>query len=221
MTMVQSKKEVAYDYLKRAIVTCEIRPGSMLDENEVAKQVGISRTPVREAVNQLAQEGMLEIIPRKGIVVSQMTIKDIFDLLDARLTIEPDIVRKALPLLDKGSLLELRETLENKSQSDDESIGMVGRDFDYDFHMFFALKTNNQYLIDIERRLMMLNQRTRYLMASVRDERPREVCREHLDIVNKLIAGDEDGAVKALEEHLNNAFLGFDELRMAGNAVPA
>lgn len=235
---MRSKKDVAYEYLRRSIITCEIVPGSILDENEVAQNLHISRTPVREAVNKLAEEGLLEIVPRKGIIVSQMTVKDIYDLLDARLTVEPSILQRAVPALDKGSLMQLRSVIESYAQSNAElkhsktlqtnkfreallqSLRAQGIeldsaiDSDYSFHMFFAYKTGNSFLMGIEHKLMVQNERTRYILSTVRNERSQEVHTEHLAIVQALLDEDIDRALDAVQTHLNNAFIGFEQLHM-------
>ncbi|NEG96337.1 GntR family transcriptional regulator [Bifidobacterium sp. SMB2] len=207
--MTRSKKDIAYEYLRQRIISCELKPGDYLDEQEVAQSLGISRTPVREAVNRLAEEKLLQLMPRKGVVVSQLSVKDAFDMLETRQMVEPEILRKAFPNLDRESVIRYRDYVVSKIESKDATTEEVSRDFDFELHMYFAERTGNSCLVDIMKMLMTQNQRVRAVMASIRSERVRDACREHLAILDAILAGDEEKAVEAMRLHQDNAIEDF------------
>lgn len=221
--MALSKKDIAYEYMQNRIITGKLKAGSVLDELAVAQELGISRTPVHEAVNRLADEKFLVQTPRRGAVVYQMSFKDLVDLLDIRLSIEPCLLRKAIPNLDKASLLEWKNRLETclweGHDHEDDANGSGGDtglktkpDMDYDFHLFFAEQTGNQFAVDIVKMLMKQNQRSRYLVDSARRNRGMEVYQEHLKIVDCALSGDAEATVKAMEDHLRNGFITQEQL---------
>ena len=82
-------KEQAYHHLKDQIMKCQMMPGSLLSEHDIAQEMGISRTPVREAILRLSEEGFITIYPRKGMIVSPVSFKDIQDVFQIRMMIEP------------------------------------------------------------------------------------------------------------------------------------
>lgn len=208
--MTRSKKDIAYDYLRQRIIACDLKPGDYLDEQEVAQSLGISRTPVREAVNRLAEEKLLQLMPRKGVIVSQLSVKDAFDMLEARLMIEPEMLRKAFPNLDKASVTKYRDYVAGKIEAGDTT-EEVSQDFDFELHMYFAERTGNSCLVDIMKMLMTQNQRVRSVMASIRAERVRDACREHLVILDAILDGDVDKAAEAMRAHQVSALEDFQQ----------
>jgi DNA-binding GntR family transcriptional regulator len=86
-------REIAYERLKDAIRNANLPPGEPLSENRLSRILGISRTPVREALQKLAQEGLVEIIPGRAVRVANRSFKDVVDVLYIRLLLEPDMMR--------------------------------------------------------------------------------------------------------------------------------
>lgn len=77
---MESLKSKAYEIIKKRIVCCEYAPGDILDEKALIDEFGVSRTPIREALNVLAEEGMVDIMPRRAILVSHISTKDVSNL---------------------------------------------------------------------------------------------------------------------------------------------
>ena len=96
----------AYKYIKEKIISGEFYPNQKLEEIVIAQKLKISRTPVREAVNALKEEDWLNIIPRKGIFVKEITLKDINDIFRVREVIEPIILKLAFRNLEKEKIEE-------------------------------------------------------------------------------------------------------------------
>ena len=88
-------KQYAYEFIKKKILTCEYEPGRHLNEQQLCEAMGnISRTPVRDAVSRLEQEGLLNILPKKGILVSELRISDINRIFEVRMLLEPYVLRR-------------------------------------------------------------------------------------------------------------------------------
>ena len=85
----------AYSILKKKIISCEYQPGSMLNEAQLAEELGFSRTPIREAISILEMEGFLCIVPKKGILVTDILLSDIVQIFQARMEIEPIALKLA------------------------------------------------------------------------------------------------------------------------------
>ncbi|PLS31039.1 transcriptional regulator, GntR family [Bifidobacterium margollesii] len=206
--MSESKRDLAYNYLRKQIVFCELRPGDLIDEKQITEQLGFSRTPVREAINKLAEEDMLRIFPRKGIVVSQISLKNLQDMIESRLLIEPYLIHQAFPSLDRDSLLHFREALQRTGTDSGDMKDSIEDDFDFKFHMYFAQKANNKYLENLMSTLLALSQRTRVFLPWS-SERISESLEEHLNIIDCAMKGDEEGTVQAVRQHLQHSREGY------------
>lgn len=98
----------AYEVIKRKIVNGEITPGTKLQEDRLAEELGISRTPIREALSRLAQEGLVEIIPRRGTYVVEFSLFDIVHLLEIREALEGMAARLAATNIARETLAEMK-----------------------------------------------------------------------------------------------------------------
>ena len=104
--------QVAYERLKNAVKLAELQPGDLLSEGRIAKALGISRTPVREAIRRLAQEGLLQVIPGRAIAVASPSIQDVLDALHIRELLEPELTSLAVECLPREAQGLLQETTE-------------------------------------------------------------------------------------------------------------
>lgn len=217
MTVGLSKRDIAYDYLREQIVFCELKPGDFIDEKQITEQLGCSRTPVREAINKLVDENLVRIFPRKGIVVSEISLKDLEDMIESRLLIEPYLIHQAFTRLDHESLTAFRRQLEQKGSNTGATVDSVEDDFDYSFHMYFAKKSGNQFLISMMTTLLALSQRTRVFLPWS-SERIVESVAEHLNIIDCVLNGDESGAITAVQQHLKHSHEGYLRVFQTHNA---
>ncbi|NMN00943.1 transcriptional regulator, GntR family [Bifidobacterium sp. DSM 109958] len=205
-----SKAERAYAFLRRRIVFCEARPGDLVDEKAIAADLGFSRTPVHEAIARLAEEGLLRVYPRRGIVVTPISVAGIDDMLDARLVIEPASVRAALARgsVDRAVLLTFRDDMERRIAGGGGQSDTIEDDFDFRFHMYFAQAAGNRYLTELMARLMAVSQRIRFFSALAPD-RILASYREHVAIIDAVLSGDADAAEAALRAHLDATREGY------------
>ncbi|NMN01667.1 GntR family transcriptional regulator [Bifidobacterium panos] len=203
-----SKRDIAYDYLRKQIVFCKLKPGDLLDEKQITEQLGISRTPVREAINKLAEENLLTIFPRKGITVSQISLRDLQDMIESRLLVEPYLLQQTFVRLDTDSLQEFRNKVKERGTGSGTDMDSIEDDFDFSFHMYFAKKANNQYLESLMSTLLALSQRTRIFLPWSPD-RVTASANEHLAIIDCALNGDQEGAIDAIRTHLSHSREGY------------
>ena len=108
-------REVIFDTLRQAIITGELKPGERLMEVQLAEKMGVSRTPVREAIRKLELEGLVEMLPRKGAHVANLSIKDMMDLLEVRACIDGLATEFAASRITPDEIKELKHVQEQFS----------------------------------------------------------------------------------------------------------
>ena len=136
----ENLKTRAYNALKEKIVSCEYKPGSMLNEAQLAAELNFSRTPIREAISILEMEGFLRIVPKKGILVADILLSDVVQIFQARMEIEPITLKLAGPRLPKEELekwLHLFQTHESSVEH--------GYQTDTNMHLFIIRHCGNSY----------------------------------------------------------------------------
>jgi DNA-binding GntR family transcriptional regulator len=200
-----SSQEKAYRHLKNQILDLEFKPNDRITANEIAQQLKISRTPVREALGRLEQEGLVVSAGGWGYVVRPLSVKEAMDLYKVREALEVEAVREALPNVTPPLLERLSACLDRAEQ------GMrAGKQGDFrrntrEFYRSIAKATNNSYL---EYMLSLIDDRIRWLGALIADrhfDRPRESIADNRELLNALKRGDEDAAVAAIRKHVAGA----------------
>lgn len=153
--------EIVFDYLKNAIISGELKPGERLMEIAIAQQLGVSRTPVREAIRKLEKEKFIEMIPRKGAYVSSTTTKDMLDVLEVRRLIEGFASELAAERMSDEKLAELSNTHQAfiRALDDGDRDSMVA--LDNEFHELIFESAENLKLIEIQKQLSEQVQRYR------------------------------------------------------------
>jgi len=195
-------KEVVFRVLREAIIQGELSPGSRLLEIQLSEQLGVSRTPVREALQMLKEEGLVDIIPRKGAVVAGITEKQMKDVLEVRVAMEELAVRLCAERITQSALLELEEA----EKAFEESFGLSDVNncalCDEKFHSIISEATGNKSLVMMLSafREQMYRFRVAYLM---REEFHETLVREHRDILNAIRANNASAAVAVLRRHID------------------
>lgn len=196
---MNSFKDTAYHYIKEKIITCEYKPGEVLDLNAIKDQLNISRTPIRDAITSLEQERFVNVFPRRGVLVASITPKDIGDLYAVREQLEPFIARSAAFLADEEKLLRFKELF--LSHSDDM------RDFnrwDLEFHSYLVELMNNPYISSVMNLVLDHNMRFVVLGAKL-PNRLEDSNNEHVQILDALLRRDEKAAEELMHEHIKCA----------------
>jgi GntR family transcriptional regulator, rspAB operon transcriptional repressor len=200
-----------YIYIKKEIITGKLTPGTIFNENDVAKTLGVSRTPVREAVLKLANEGYLTIIPRKGTIVSNISFNDVKEVYELRYMLEPEIAYKAAGLMDKELCIKWKEYFTSLLNKKDAILPFETEEDDVDklFHLSITNSLNNKLINKEIDHLMDLSQRIRYLSNRQNEQRYLSSLQEHIAIIDAIMDGNKDKAMLMMKEHLKNTIEGY------------
>lgn len=200
-------KQIAYDHIKKKIVSGELLPGAVISEKELIASLGFSRTPIREAIQRLAEEGLLQVLPSRGTIVSHISVSDIGKIYEARKLIEPFIVRLAADHVEKEKLLEFRAVFESQN-------GPFGaeKDWDSEFHLYLGECSQNRFFQKTLQDLMTQSVRIRMLSSEQKAQRFEASKKEHLAIIDALLAKDKDAAEKEALNHLLQSEEGYKDI---------
>lgn len=196
-------RDVVFQALRQAIVTGEFSPGERLMEIKLANKLGVSRTPVREAIRMLELEGLVVMIPRRGAEVARITEKDLRDTLEVRTAIEEMSVELACARIDEEGKEKLkRACMEFKEAIDTKHVQNIV-DGDVKFHDVIFELTQNERLINLAHNLR--EQVYRYRVEYVKDFSYHDILvKEHYDITNAILMNDVATAKEIMRKHLYN-----------------
>ena len=203
----KSKKMIVYDNLKRRIITNALKPGDPLNEGILSKELKISKTPVREALQQLEKKGLVENIPGKGAFVSRFSFQDIRELCEIRDILECEVIKR---VASKGDLnLEEAQAIRDKFIASDTNGGRTGKSYfnagdqihSFIFEAFGNRKLTREYQ-GLQEQIVRI---TLHFFGQNRQERAAESFKEHLEIIDALIARDPVRAEKAMRIHVRNS----------------
>ena len=196
-------RDVVFNTLRRAILKGELKPGERLMEIALADKLGVSRTPIREAIRKLELEGLVVMAPRKGAKVASITERDLNDVLEVRKGMEVLAISLACKRIT-GEELEKLESIERSFQSLIESGNLTElAEMDVKFHDTIYQATNNQRLVQLLNNLR--EQMYRYRMDYLKDIAVRRtLAEEHKAICEALRGRDESKAQNYVSVHIDN-----------------
>jgi len=198
-----------FDFLRDAIVKGEIKPGEKLNEVLIASKLGISRSPVREAMRVLESENFIETMPHKGPYVKPLTVKEIDEIYVVLKFLQvPAVQLAAMNMNDerKNELVFIIKELEEKSGTKDiEDLQSVSRRF----HTFIINASENDLLIRINESLLIQQERVRLWGVSTEPSDIAAIYKEHLLISKALLKKDSRKAEQLMAEHVEKARLRF------------
>lgn len=189
-------KNLAFNILHEKLVNCEYAPGMMLNEAQLSTDLGFSRTPIRESLSRLEQDGFIRILPKKGIYVTDITLNDVMQTFQARMEIEPVALIMAGPHLPMDELIQFRDKFNGE-----ETDVKTGFHLDTAMHMFIIEHCGNRFIIDMMRKVF--DENTRIVIASKQDQvKIHDARQEHKNILNLLIEKKYDSASDAMRAHV-------------------
>ncbi|MFI2260109.1 GntR family transcriptional regulator [Streptomyces tubercidicus] len=194
--------ERVYAHIKNAVLERRYEGGMLLTEGELADAVGVSRTPVREALLRLEVEGLIKLYPKKGALVLPVSAQEIADVVETRLLVEKHAAAKAVPASEAllGELTDLLETMREQAASGDWAAVSVT---DRAFHAAIVRSAGNQIL---DRLYEQLRDRQLRMGVAVMHAHPDRIAKnitEHAEILEALRAGDADAATDAVQRHVS------------------
>lgn len=196
-------RDVVFNTLRQAILTGELKPGERLMEIHLANRLGVSRTPIREAIRKLELEGLVTMIPRRGAEVAQITEKSMSDVLEVRRAMDALCVELACDRISQEELGNLKKACENFEQAvrtkDVKSVAQA----DVALHDIILQATGNQRLIQLVNNLS--EQMYRYRFEYIKDTSQHErLIEEHRIIYESIVKKDRLTASRAARMHIDN-----------------
>lgn len=194
---------IVYEELKMRILKGEIAPGQRLMEVETSEELGVSRTPVREAIKKLEKEGLVVVEPRRGTYAAQISDNDLIEILEVRESLEALAAQYAAKRMKAPQKEKLKSASEkyNKAVKDGKLTMMIK--YDTEFHRILAEGSNNKTLINLIDQLRELLLRFRYLYYD-NTARAEKNPAEHQRIIDAIMIGDEKAAHDATLAHIGS-----------------
>lgn len=196
-------RDVVFNTLRQAILRGELKPGERLLEIHLANKLGVSRTPIREAIRKLELENLVIMIPRKGAVVAEITEKSLRDVLEVRRALEALAIKLACEKILDSEIEELKVAAKEFEEALKTGDVTVFAEADVKFHDIIYRTTDNQRLIQLlyNLREQMYRYRVEYLK---REDSHETLLAEHQYIIQMLAKRDEERAVEAVCAHIDN-----------------
>lgn len=196
-----SQNEQAYAQLKQALITLAYKPGDYLSTASLMNELDMGRTPINHALHRLSTEGLVQIIPRKGLIVSPLSIDDALQLIDVRLANESLCMRLAAERITKSELQQLEAIARDFEKAASRGQTTEVMNLDRLFHEHISSAAHNQILAEILKVLHARSQRFWALSLAMPDHLS-EVQDEHRAILRALTEGNATAAEKAVRDHV-------------------
>lgn len=196
-------RDVVFNTLRQAILTGELKPGERLMEIHLANRLGVSRTPIREAIRKLELEGLVTMIPRRGAEVAKITEKSMKDVLEVRRTLDAlsaELACERITPEDEKALEKACRDFEEAVKTKDTKVIAKA---DVAVHDIIAAATGNQRLIQLINNLaeQMYRYRFEYIKDATQHER---IIKEHRIIYESILKKDKEAAAEMARTHIDN-----------------
>ena len=196
------KQDYAYDHLKDAIIAGVFPPEKLLVERELCEMLGVSRTPVREALRRLSSEGLVESHPGRGMFVTRLSAEDARQLYELKEALERMAVRLCIRRMTPGELDELERCLIAHERAHEDGDSELAADMDLRFHVMLVEFARSPKIEEHAKTILV--QTRRLSQPSVYDtSHTREFIQNHRTIYEALRAGDSAAAEAAVSRHIS------------------
>lgn len=196
-------RDVVFNTLRQAILKGELEPGERLMEIQLADRLGVSRTPIREAIRKLELEGLVLMIPRKGAEVAKISEKSLRDVLEVRRSLDELAIELAIQRMTEEDLQKLEEAQKAFRKAVQSGDAMTIAESDEHYHDIIYNATGNSRLVQILNNLR--EQMYRYRLEYIKDEDKRQILVVEHEQILKAIQGRRVTEAKiAIREHIDN-----------------
>ncbi len=198
MSRPKSLSDQAYAAIKRLIVTLELAPEAVVDEVALQERLGVSRTPIREAIQRLERDQFVRVVPRRGVFVTSIEVSELATLFETRRVVEPYAARLAAERGAPGEWAELGRVLSEvrPTAGPVETLAVDRR-----CHELMWAAAHNRFLTDTLDMLYAQSERVWYLYLRETFEM-HDVLSEHVDMLDALREGDGDRCEKLMADHV-------------------
>jgi DNA-binding GntR family transcriptional regulator len=197
-------RQQVYEQIKQDIIMCVLMPGDPLSENELVERFEVSRTPIREALTSLVQDGLVEYTPNRGFTVTTISIMDINEIFEARISIEKELFRMAMKKISEAEIDQLEK--QSQVQGDPKSPDYAGTflEANLKFHLMLAAAGKNSRLLWYYEMLMNEAQRLFYMDITLH-RNDFQWGHGHEGIIQALRNRDEETGMKVITDTLEKA----------------
>lgn len=196
-------KHQAYQIIKDNIINCVYAPGTIINEECIREEVDASRTPIRDALSRLEQEGLVKILPKKGIEISKITVRELNMVYESRNLLEPYAVK------NYGNRIPLETYMHYYRLYSDYLDGKIPEysysGMDESFHQLFIDACDNSYFTNLYSTIGSQIRRTRILSGQTSADRLHDTIKEHIAIVEAALKNDWKEAANAMQYHLSRS----------------
>ena len=194
----------AYEAIKHRIFTVAYAPGAYLNELAISRELDIGRTPVHHALHRLAKEGLVDVIPRKGVIVRPVSLDEVAQIIEARLVNETYCASLAARRVTRRDLEEPKDILDKAQKEIDARTGVEElMRLDQSFHRWMAEMSGNPVLAEFLANLQDRAARFWFLSLSA-DHHQQQVQQEHLDLLQAVASKDETQAANMARAHIES-----------------
>jgi DNA-binding GntR family transcriptional regulator len=215
-TAHQPLRSLVCDELRRLVITGELAPGTRLVEDRLAARLGVSRNPVREALQTLASEGFVDLLPRRGAVVAQVTADQAEGLFDVRMALEPLAARLAARNASPAQVAQLEAVLETARLATDARELDVLAGCNTEFHQLVVAASGNDYLSLL---VAPMTRRVQWVFRASAGSRAPHSWTEHEALLHAIADRDEELAAALASAHVAAARASYR--RVAGPGTVA
>ncbi len=195
---IEVLRNLAYDKVKELILSNELEPGQKIVQDKLALSLGISRTPLRSALQKLEAEYLVESIPRKGVFVKEFTDREVVEIYDCRVALESTAMRLFTTTASEDDVRELENLFLPFIDSKDPIDSLLYQKADFEFHETIIEKSGNQFLSKLVKQGNLLSCIDR--IGLVRP--PKETLQEHIEIIEAIKKRNVDVVEELCKIHL-------------------
>lgn len=201
-------REVAYERLKDAIQQGELQPGEPLSETRLSEALEISRTPVREALQKLAQEGMVQIMANRAVIVAAPSFQEVLNVLHIRMLVEPEMIRIVTEPISQEALDLLWDVIGRMEQAAEAGDRAEWSKADNIFHDTLGDACPNELLAKLA---LQMRNRMHFMATDSQTSTTRLIgcTKEHRDVIEAIARRDPDAAADAMRHHIQQVRTSF------------
>ncbi|SFJ88002.1 DNA-binding transcriptional regulator, GntR family [Halobacillus dabanensis] len=196
--------EQTYDLLRQSIVSGELSPDQELREEKIAKQIGVSRTPLRDALRRLSMDGLVVLRNGKPAKVATFTMESSLHLMEIRTLLETHNLRTVTPILSKEIIEQLRNNVSNQRKAVAKEDYETFFELDRDFHLLLTKVNRNKKLQDLILQMNSGDYRAFIILSNTLPKSADAACDEHESILEAVQDGGVERAVEAMNIHMDN-----------------
>lgn len=196
-------KYQAYEMIKNNIVNCVYAPDTIINEELIREEINASRTPIRDALSRLEQEGLVKILPKKGILITGVTMKELNMIYETRNLLEPYVVKHYGNRIPQETYMKYYQMYAGYLENPGKPYSFT--EMDESFHQMLMDASENSYFLNMYSTIESQIRRTRVLTGRTSSDRLCNTMEEHIAIVKAALKNDWDEAAAAMLHHLNQS----------------